>query len=277
MGKQGYLTIERGLRALADGGTPYSDLDVVWAPPTMGILGAAIPRNARLAMQYGRLVNRSGGAVIAAFGARLDRSRWVAGLVDDEVFTDDTDDAQDSGDDDFPIEIAGDNDTGFFVAAYDEFNCIALRLTTAANGAGAARVIQVPTGTSSWTTLTNPIIDAPQGSAAAQVHLILWSTPPNQVRLAAGHLDAASQHLVGRHAARILSTTAPATTAGIAGSLSVIQAKEINISVADDAAYEINFGDGEMTFECGADAIVGIMSSVAAIQNPCLIKVRQIG
>jgi len=274
MGARNYATVEIGLETLADGGEPYNTDNVLYVPPVHSVGDS----HSRLAIGYGRIVNRSGGTVLAGFAARLRTTRWRAGLLTGAgAYTADTGDAQDSGDDDFPLEVANDANSGFLVSAADRFNLLAIRVTTASVGGSPVRQIQYPVSGGTWETISNALIASPQGAWGLGVQLIWWLNPPDQVVLESGHIDSGEDALVGLHGIRLRATTAPTTTAAVAGSLSVMQAILANVSVADDATYEVNPSFSEHQFNCGADALCGIISDVSADQNLFHANVRVVG
>mgnify|MGYP001587769693 FL=1 len=277
-----YNTIERGIAVLADGGLPYQTTDALYVPPSMSILSRTSTA-CRMALGYCRIVNRSGGTVLAGMAGRIDRTRWRAGqssstgLLTVSTYTEDTTDAQDSDDDDFPVETTGVH-SGFLVGSADPFTLLCLRITTASVGGGAVREIQYPTAAGTWATLANPLIAVPQGVWATGARLIWWQRPADQVLLTAAHfVTGTDARLAGLHGIRIHLTTV-GTTAAVARSLSVFEAIQANVSLADDTAYEINpGGESEFKFAGQHDALFGILSDVTAGQNLFHVNARLLG
>lgn len=278
-----YTTIERGIAVLADAGLPYQTTDALYVPPSMTILSRTSTA-CRMALGYCRIVNRSGGTVLVGVAGRIDRTRWRAGQSSSptgplgvSTYTDDTADAQDSDDDDFPLETTG-ADTGFLVGSADPFNLLAVRVTTASVGGGAVRAIHYPTAAGTWAAITNPLVIVPNGVWATGARLIWWQRPPDQVLLASAHFASGTDaRLAGLHGIRIHATT-PGTTAAVARSLSVFEAIQANVSLADDTAFEINPGGGsEFKLNGQHDALYGIISDVTAVQNVYHVNVRLLG
>jgi hypothetical protein len=275
-----YTTVERGIGVLADGGTPYSDANLLWVPPRLNISGLVGQDAKRFAFAFARITNRSGGAAIAGIGARVHRAYWQAGQLSAAgALTLDTVDAQSAANDDFPLEVAtaGGNNSGFLVACADQFNLLAVRVTTAAVGAGAVRVIEYPVAGGTWATLSNPLVNVPQGSWAAGVALLWWFRPNNQAPLEAGHIASGDTSIVGKEGIRVRATTAPATTAAVAGSLSVCQVVMGNLSLADDTAFEMNPAWSEHQLNGRFDGMVGVLSNVGAIQSQFHVNARLLG
>lgn len=277
-----YQTVERGLAVLADGGLPYQTTDALYVPPSMSIRGATFTA-CRLALGHCRIVNRSSATILAGFAGRIDRARWRAGQSSSitalgvSTYVDDTTDAQDSGDDDVPIETTVAHN-GLLVGSADPFNLLCLRLTTASVGAGAVRAIQYPTASGAWSTVSNPLIAVPQGVWATGARLIWWMRPPDQVVLTSDHFASGSDaRLAGLHGIRIHATVAP-STAAVARSLSVFEAVLANVSLADDTLFEINpAGHSEIKLNGMCDALYGIISDVTDPQSICHANVRVLG
>lgn len=262
-----WITVEKGLPKLMDGGIPDSNANVLWVPPTGGLKTIY-----QLEISFAQIQNRSGTTSPVGIGARIDRTRWRAGqITGSTTYTDDTTDAQDSGANDFPLETLTDN-SGFLVASVDEFNVIDLLIGTASNGGAAVRTLSY-SGPGGWTGITNALVmPVTAGNWAAAETLIWFYRPPDwTVMTVALHGTGVP---VGMKGIRVLSTTAPSTTAGVATSLSIAQAINAIEGLADNVIYSSPVGaTGAHKFDCGADALVGIIGT-ANPQNLFLANVR---
>lgn len=271
-----YETVRGGVAVLADQGVPSSQADALWVPPTLNMGGGATVMQ-KIALGHCSIINRSSATVAVGLAARIMREHWRAGQISDtNVYTDDTDDAQDTDNDDFPLEVAGGAEQGFLVASPEPFNLLCVRVTTASVGAGAERRIYVPTGTSTWTRVQNPIVAPPAGAWAAGAALIWWERVPSQVVLASGHVSG-DNRIIGWHAVKIVATIPP-TTAAVARSLSPFECVLLDTALTDNGRVELNPGNGsEHKFKVATDGLFGIISDVTDPQNVFMANVRLLG
>lgn len=270
-----YIAVERGLSQLMDGGNPQSFSNVLWRPPTAN-MGVNTTILHRLALKQGRLQNRSGGTILCGFGARLSTQRWHAGQAQrvgaGYTYTDDTDDAQDTGANDFALEVAGTAGSGFLVSALDRFNVICLDIGTASAGGSAVRRLMYSQAGGTWAAITNALV-APvtAGDWAAQETLVWFAAPPDWAVLEAGH---GTNVRVGEYGIAVESTTAPTATAGVADSMSVAQVVGALEGLTDNTEYVHRSDGSEHAFDCLADSLVAVVSSVAAVQSIATALVR---
>lgn len=266
----GYRTIEKAISKLMDGGDPNSFSHVLYRPPTFSSNVGDILH--RLAISYAQVQNRSGGTTPVGVGARLHKSRWKAGQWTDSstTFTDDTVDAQDASGTDFPLETLTAND-GFLVAALDLFSVICLNIVTASVGGTPVRTLEYSQAGGTWAAITNALVMPVTSGHYAAGEVLVWFTPPaDWAPLEAGHGTGVP---IGLYAVRVRATTAPSTTAGVAHGMSLALAVGAVEGVADNVIYSSPYGRGEHTFDCMADALVGIIGTANA-QNVFNVNVR---
>ncbi|UOF78541.1 hypothetical protein [Caudoviricetes sp.] len=278
MGHRDFTYIERSIAQLADRGMPYLGGDALWAPPSMRILGAAVPSPQRLQVWEPRILNRSGASVIGGFAARLHTRMWTSGTWTAATGTvaDNTGGAQNATDDDVPLETTTAND-GYIVAAYERFNMLALRLTTASVGAGAVRVVEYSQAGGSWATLSNPIVAWPGGVIAVTpaTKLVWWAIPTDWAPVESGHYTVGGSFLDGKFAVRLRATTAP-TTAALAGSLSVFLCQNVNLAIADDTDFRRELHT-PMNFDVHADGLYAVLSAITDPQTVVSCNVKVLG
>lgn len=264
--RDSWITVERGLPKLMDGGVPDSNANVLWVPPS-GLYTTFY----QFELGFAQIQNRSAVTSPVGVGARIARPRWRAGqIVGSTTYTDDTADAQSSAAADFPLETLIDN-SGFLVASVDEFNVIDLLIATASVGGVPVRTLSY-SGPAGWSAITNALVmPVSAGHWAAAETLIWFYRPPDWTAMTVALHGTGVP--VGMKGIRVLSTTAPTTTAGVATSMSIAQAINSIEGLADNVIYSSPLGQGGHKFDCGADALVGVIGTALA-QNAFLVNVR---
>src|SRR5688572_2923862 len=217
-----YNDVEKSHGLLMDGGVPTSFDTVLWRTP---LLGAAIMPSP-LSLGWAQIQFRGTGTPEVGIGGRLHRHFWKAYSFDGEAeLTDVTVEAQDVEVEDLPLEVQSDDDSGFLVASPYQFNCLDLKVTVASDGGSAVRVLQysAPDG---WVTIANPLVAPPSaGNYATGETLIWWTIPQDWVPMVAA--DHGTGVPEGWYGIRVVATTAPSTTAGVADSMSVAVLKSV--------------------------------------------------
>lgn len=179
------------------------------------------------------LNNRSGGAIIAGIGFKLDNSRWKAGLWDDSEaasYIDDTTDAQDAGTNDFALTTTTNND-GFVIQALDKFGIVGVTVGTA--GAGGSPAFEYTYWNGAWTALT--LIETPTWTSTGEKTLA-FAPPADWTALAAADTPVATDGLTaGYYAIRVRATTAPSGTAALADIAWVARLYDYKEDVSDNA------------------------------------------
>ena len=180
--------------------------------------------------------NRAGSAQIMGVGFKIINSRWKAGQWDESAgpsYTDDTEDAQDAGTNDFAL-FTTTNDDGFVVQADDQFGIIGIDVTTAEAGS-PVYVVEYWNG-SAWTDLTT--ITEPASYTAAE-QLIAFAPPIDWTALASGDVPVDTDGLdAGKYAIKVDASTAP-STAPLAATLWVAKLYDYKEDVADNSVLNI--------------------------------------
>ena len=205
------------------------------------------------------LQNRSGGAASCGIGFKLRNDQWRAGQVaSSTTYTNDTVDAQDIGASDFALETTTDN-SGFVILSTHKFDWVSIDIGTAGvDGAGATdRVVAYSNlaGTGFTTAPTNVFTDEftstntvwPTGEA-----IFVWRPPQDW-----GKVVSIGTIPTGFYALRVLSTTAPDTTAALADAIEIGTFAKVAEGIADNGimSEEICF-----YWEPFGDAIVAYFS-----------------
>ena len=226
------------------GTNQQTDTDLHWMTPLMT---AANTRTEGLAIGGLSLHNRSAATVVVGLGVRIPNRLWVAGQWDDAggavQFTDDTTDAQDTGTNDFVLETTT-NDDGFAVASRVLFNAITFNVTTASvDATNPARAVRYSnTAGTGWTNLSNLFVH--DGAAAeydAGENLVVFGNP-----LDWGQTTGLAEIPNGYYAINVRATTAPDTTAGLAGTIELWRIYGLTEGITDNSSYELFLGGAEI-------------------------------
>lgn len=216
---------------------------------------------------YARIQNRSGGAFTwYGIGGRLPNNLWLAGLVDDGTYIDDTTDLQDTDTNDFAMALDADNNTGFAILSRVPFNVISLNVTTqdAGTQTGALKY-SVGTG-STLATLTNPYV-APPAQWASGENIVAWEIPTDWVVTDGTELTGvpAGYYLM------VVEETTAAATAALAKAGEIFYFPWQGEVLADNGVAE--FAPGFDTINLPyADALVAGISSISALQSSATIQ-----
>ena len=268
-----YNSISRGVHLLADGGLPASFDGMLWRPASVAAYGAALHAIYSFALGHAQIQNRTGATIVCGIGARVHTSMWRAGqwVHATTTYNDDTVDAQDAGADDFPLETLTNND-GFLVASRYPINCIVKAITEASLGSTPIRVIEYSKAGGTWGTIANAFIPiVSNGHYAEGETVVLWDHPTDLAVLEAGHGTGVP---IGMYGYRFRATTAPTTTAGLAGTMSVFEVIRAIEGLGDNNLYEINPASSEHKFAPHGEALFAILSSKSAIQSRVSAEVR---
>ena len=226
---------------------------------------------AGIGLGYFRLHNRSGGAISMGIGVRIPNRFWKAGQwvqADATPFTDDTDDAQDAGANDFPLETTVTN-SGCVLHSSVLFNAVSFDIGTASTGGGAVRAVRYSNAAGDgWTDSANLFLqDASSGDMATGENLIVWAPQADWGLTQAAGLSGIPG---GRYALNLRATTAPITAAS-ANSLSLYRLYHLTEAVADNGTLE-TFPPAEEVMVPG-DALVAFFQT-ANNQNCVTALVR---
>jgi hypothetical protein len=208
------------------------------------------------------LQNRSGTDDIAAgIGFRLVNRVWRYFIDDDDVYTEDTVDAQDADTGDVALGVDGDNDTGFIIISKVPFNWVSINVSTAGTTNGTTSVVALSDAAGTgWTTI-------PAGTAWVDEFTLTSGTLPVGELLLAfpippfwGKTTGIPGLPNGYYALRFRATTQPAAS----GRATAIEIGTIAAAVenVDDNG---TFGMEQCSFwEPMADAIVAFFSTAGA-------------
>ena len=295
-----FRTVEVGYPfRLRGAGNTQNDTGVLFQPPSVvsnqagGTPTRGTARFPGMSIGFYELHNRSGSTGVLGLGVRLPNNLWIAGQWVDAAgtpFTADTADAQSETAGDFVLETLTNND-GYVVASPVPFNAWSIDVATASVGAGAVRAVRYTNAAGDgWTALTNPfILDgasgvlAATGTTHANEGLVVVAPPVEWGRTATGGLSGIPE---GLYAMNVRATTAPATTAAIADSISLYRLYFLTEAVADNASDAQDFGakdfvmaeDWHTTRDAiyYGDALVALFET-ANPQNRVTVQVRSIG
>lgn len=220
--------------------------------------------------------NNSGSATVVGFGYRIPNRLWIAGQWDASEaateFVDDTAAAQDTTAGDFALETTTNND-GYVVASRVPFNAVSINVTTASvDATDPVRAVRYSnTAGSGWTAITIGDLVVSDGISAAGEYaagenLLVFSRP-----LTWGRTAALSNIPSGYYAINVQATTAPDTTAALAGSLELWNFPYLKKAVADGSTLE--FVPSEPFLFEHADA-VGALIGVADEDNLVFAMLR---
>lgn len=216
---------------------------------------------------YAKIQNRSSAALTwYGVGGRLPNNLWLAGLVDDGVYTDDTADLQDRDTNDFAMAVNADNNTGFAILSKVPFNVISLNVTTQDGGTqtGALKY-SIGTG-STLATLTNPYIGPPAQWASGE-NILAWEIPTDWVVTDGTELTGvpAGYYLM------VVEETTAAATAALAMAGEIFYFPWQGEVLADNAFVELVPGLDTVNLPY-ADALVAGISTITAIQSSAMIS-----
>lgn len=243
-----YNTLDFGTAVRLRGTNQQTTTGLMPSPWPSYRVGGDTVRLEGCSLGYVALQNRSGSAGVVGFGGRLPNRLWRAGFwSQDNGYTDDTVDAQDTGASDFAMEALGAANSGFVVISPVKFNAISINVGTASVGGGAVRdVAHTNADGSDWTTLSNLFIqDGASSQYAAGENLIVFPEPAQWGQVQAGGLSGIP---AGYYALRVRSTTVPVTTAGQATAIEVWNLSVLTEAVADNGVYEWAPTKGEARF-----------------------------
>lgn len=259
--RRGYQAVNRTHGLKMDGGIPGAYNNVLWRPDGYrGSSGLVGPVYANLAVGWAQLQNRSGSTAVVGIGARLHNDKWRAYTLNAaQELVDDTVDAQDAGAGDFPIEVSGGNNSGFMVASPDKFNVIDMLISQASTAGSPVRQVQY-SGPAGWVTYANPLVAPVTAGQWVAEETLVWIGNPVDFTPMTEALHGTGVP-VGWYGIRVRATTAPTVLAGLITSMTVAQARQIK-ALTDGSTFGWLPGSEshELLFDCGADALVGIVS-----------------
>jgi len=267
-----YASIDAGCPNRLRGTSQQTQVGLLYTPPS-GSLGAYTSTDLieGVAIGYAGLQNRSAATIQVGVGARVPNRYWIAGQCTATTFTNDTTDAQSTTAADFPLETASTNNSGFVIASTVKFNTISLRVSTASAGGAAVRSVSysdsaAPQG---WTALSNLFVqDAATGDYATGEQLIVFAAPNDWIATVA----ALNGVPAGYYAIRVLASTAPTGTAGVAACMEAWRINLATEGLTDNNTWEYSPNKGEMIFPESNG--VGVLFSTANIGNRATLHVR---
>lgn len=264
---QPWALINTGSSKLADGGDP-----AVFTFLAHSLRDNSDGMSPQLA--YLRLLNRTGGAIVAGLGARISKSLWKAGQWTHATttFTDDTTNFQDSSTVTSVLETTTNGD-GFLVACKEKFSAIDILMQTASTGS-PARAIEYSVAGGTWAAVGTPYVGntATNYPATATEALQWFQSEDAWAVMEAGH---GTNVPIGYYGLRIRATTAP-TVAGIAKSITVHQVYFPTVNLANNASFEVNLGGMYMPLTRNCDGI-SMITNVASSRNHITALVRTRG
>ncbi len=208
------------------------------------------------------LNQRAGAAdLTVGIGFRLVNRSWKFFTEDDDVYTDDTDDAQSSVANSVALGTDGDDAGGFVIMSSRKFNWVSVNVTTASTAGEKTSIVQLSNAAGTgWTTI-------PAGTAWIDdltVTAGAWSTGENIIAFPAptfwGKVTSLNGLPDNMYALSVTSST-EATAAGLAGGIEV----GTIVSAREDVDDNGTFGEEECAYwEPEADAIVAMFSTGAA-------------
>ena len=281
-------------------GNNQTDLGLIWRPPSyraMPRLGsgtqstAATLRIPGCAVGYFSIHNRSAASSVLGLGMRIPNELWRAGQWTDATatYTDDTDDAQDTGTADFALETLTNND-GHVIFSRVPFNAVSYDIGTA-SVAGVSMAHDLAYSDEEgdgWVTLTNPFINdfgttsiPVTGTTIANEALIVFDVPSRWGRTTStGAATLAANAPIGFYGFRVRATDAP-DTAAVADSLSLYRIYFLTEAVADNGTLSQDFGAKDFVMawdhlnpgELYGDAMV-VLFQTADPGNRVIVQVR---
>jgi hypothetical protein len=226
----------------------------------------------RFAVQSVQVQNRSGSTATIGWGGRLpaDSTLWKAGqyTASGTSYTDDTDDAQDSGATDFALTTTTNND-GFIVLCQIPFNILSIIVSATVSTGSPIYEVAYSVSGGTWTTLTLAnLLVAPDFSAAGE-NLLWWASPGDWAKTASGH---ATGIPTGYYGLRVRATTAPSQAPVATQIIPGVIADSVK-SVGDAGVVNWDYPNSEHTLPPQCDALA-IAISVANDQNSVNARYR---
>jgi len=212
------------------------------------------------------LQNNSGSTAVVGLGYRIPNKYWIAGqwTAVGPVFTNDTANAQETTSGDFALETTTNND-GYVVMSRVPFNCVAFNVTTASvDATDPVRAVRYSDAVgTAWIamTITELLVSdgiSAAGEYAAGENLLVFSKPNNWGRTT---VLAGLEDFPGYYAVNVQATTAPDTTAGLAGAIELWNFPYIKRGVVDAATLE--FLPAEPFLFEYADAVQALFGTLA--------------
>jgi hypothetical protein len=220
-------------------------------------------------LHYGRIHNRSGGAVSCGIGVRIPNDLWQAGTVSAAgAYTDATATAQSSAANSTVLETT-DNDSGIAFVSDVPFNAIGINVTTASvDATDPTRTLSHSSGAGTWTAFTNEFLWTGRATEySVGENPIVFAAPSIWGLTTGAELTGIPS---GKYGIFLKSTTAPDTTAAIAGGIELYHIYMPQEAVADNGVWEYAAGI-PLNMPYG-DAIVAFISSIAALQSVCTVN-----
>lgn len=253
-----YQTVDLSYPWIIRGTNHQTDLYLLYQPPKVnlpGTLGGQTPqvpvRQNGMRLGGFSLHNRAGAAANVGIGVRIQNYLWKAGqwVNSTTTYTDDTTDAQSTTASDVVLETTTDN-TGFVILSRVPINAISINVGTASSGAGdPARSLTYSTGAAGHTwsaALTNTFAsDGAAADMATGENVWVWALPLDHTPTTADN-GLGTGIPKGYYAVRIMSTTAPVTTAALATSIEVYRFFQLTEALADNGVYEAFYGASEV-------------------------------
>lgn len=252
----------------------------------IGNILAALPANIlsrQFAIRQADIQNRSGGVAAIGIGGVLPQSLWMAGQWDESEYaagapyTDDTTDAQDDGAGDFVLDVVGTNNDGFVLACDQPFNIASFILSQASASGTAWKVYysKASTGTgfaANYTEITN-LLAVGFGTTG---EMLLWFNKPQPwvpVQSATAIVNRHGAGMpTGKYIIIVKSTTAPATTAGLASTITLGHMIHSREAVADNGVFTLDVG--EVVLPPYLESLACAISSVSALQSRASVLYR---
>jgi len=246
-----------------------NDTALLYLNPGVTGPGQLIQRARGLAVPYFRLY--AAGAYTVGIGVRIPNDLWFAGawVNATTTYTDDTEDAQDAGANDFPLETLTNND-GYIVLSKVKFSVVSLDVGTASvDATDPARAARYSSG-GTWAALTTLVLDGEATEYSTGEQLLVFA-PPADWEVTTGAEGTGIP--AGYYALNVRATTAPDGTAGVADSLSVYMVYFLQTLTAA-GSVEYNLAPVEMWMPHG-DALVALFSTAnAANRVTALVRPR---
>jgi len=259
-----WILAEGSSPVLFDGGDPDNITNVMFTHNT----GDNRPFSPQVC--YARAINRESSAANFGLGARLHKNAWKAGqwVHGTTTYTDDTTDAQSTATADFPLEVAATANSGFIVQSFEKFNALSILVSTASVGT-PTRIIEYSNSAGGWTTLSRQVSAAMVSSNyGTGENIVWWVTPTDWAPIVAGHGTGLT---VGWYGMRFRSTTAPATTAGVATSLSVHRIFAPQMSIAQYGVYEFKASGFYLPLNQSSNAVFIASSTASSGHAACIL------
>lgn len=264
---QPWVTVNTGSSKLVDGGDPNV---FTFLAHSLANSGDGIAPQ----LAYLRLLNRSGGGIVAGLAARISKPLWLAGqwTHGTTTFTDDTTNFQNSATTTSALETTTNGD-GFLVACKEKFSAIDILMQTASTGS-PVRVIEYSAPGGAWVAVGTPhASNMATNYPASNSEALQWFQSEDAwVQMVSGH---GTNVPVGYYGIRIRATTAP-TVAGVAKSITIHQVYFPTVNLANNTTMEFN-GSGHyipLTRNCDG---LSMITNVGSARNHIMALVRTRG